>query len=178
MKAVKPKKCRNCGKLFTPHYNPLQYLCEIACALEYNRNKAVEEKVKTFKKNLEGRSYNMKILQATFNTFIRLRDKGKPCVCCNKPLGEKYHAGHFFSTGAFPGLRIDEDNCHGQREDCNLHKHGNAVEYAINLPIRIGQERYQALLERRTIVLKLTVPEIQEKITLYRAKIKQLKTNL
>lgn len=171
---VKPKNCRECGKSFLP-YNPLQVVCEWACAIEYNRKKAINDKVEKFKQNLKGHGYYTQTLQAVFNTFIRLRDKGRPCICCDKPLSDKYHAGHFFSTGAFPGLRFDEDNCHGQREDCNLHKHGNSAEYALNLPKRIGEERFLALYDRRKNLSKLSIPDIQDKITHYKEKIEQLK---
>ena len=190
MKLPKQKKCKNCQKMFTP-YTSLTKVCSVQCALQYNidhpkevktfiqlqEEKGIKAEIKKFKANLKNHAYWIKLLQATFNTYIRERDKNKPCICCNKPLGKVYHAGHFFTVGAFPGLRVDEDNCFAQREDCNLHKHGNTGEYAINLPKRIGQEKFEALYNRRKQVLKLSIPEIQELIKHYKNKTKELKLN-
>lgn len=180
-KPVKEKKCRVCKKPFRP-YQPLQVVCELACAIEYSKIQSkkkedgeIKKKIAGFKDSLRTRTYWLNLLQKTFNEFIRLRDKGKDCICCPKPLGTKYHAGHFWSVGAYPGLRFDEDNCFGQREECNLHLHGNHGEYALNLPKRIGQERFDQLNERRNQELKLTLPEIKEKINHYKIRIKHLK---
>lgn len=185
----KQKRCKanGCGKLFTP-YTSLTKCCSITCALQYNQDnpkelktfiqiqqeKELKTKVKSMKEGLKNHSYWIKALQIVFNSYIRERDKDKPCICCLSPLTNIYHAGHFFSVGAFPALRFDKDNCHAQREDCNLHKHGNSGEYAINLPKRIGQERFEALYNRRKNVSKLSIPEIKDKIIEYKLKIKTL----
>lgn len=175
IRKLKPKKCRNCGVEFKP-YNPLQVVCEIACALEYNRKQKVEAKVKQFKDNLKDHAFRIKTLQIVFNSYIRERDKDQPCICCGKPLGKVFHAGHLWSVGAYPGVRFNEDNCHGQRTECNLYRHGNAAEYAIRLPQRIGQERFNELFRIKEKSVKLSIPEIQEKITYYTQKIKNLKS--
>ena len=113
----------------------------------------------------------MRELQRTFNKYIRLRDKGKPCISCGRPLREKYDAGHCFSVGAYPNLRFNEDNVHGQCVSCNQHKHGNVTEYTINLPKRIGYERYGALLDKRKEPQNYSVWDVQEMINVYKEKI-------
>jgi hypothetical protein len=50
-----------------------------------------------------------------------------------------------------------------------------AIEYAIRLPKRIGQERFEALLEAKKIPLKLSIEEIKDKIKEYKNKINELK---
>lgn len=107
-------------------------------------------------------------LQKVFNQYIRVRDKGKPCISCDTPLIGKYDAGHYMSVGAYANLRFNEDNVHGQCVHCNQHKHGNQVEYGIRLPLRIGMERYNDLLLSRNSNSKLSVEEIKEKITHYK----------
>ena len=90
-------------------------------------------------------------------------------------LKERFDAGHFFSVGAYPNIRFNEDNIHGQCVFCNQHQHGATNEYAIRLPYRIGQERYDKLLISRNESNKLTTEEIKEKIKYYKDKTKTLK---
>jgi hypothetical protein len=113
-------------------------------------------------------------LQKVFNTYIRTRDKSKPCISCGQMLIRKYDAGHYFAVGSYPNLRFNEDNVHGQCVACNQHKHGNVSEYAIKLPDRIGQEQYDKLLEDRNNPLHLSTEEIKELIQKYKQKIKEL----
>lgn len=172
----KPKKCRNekCAKMFNP-YVPLQIVCSPACALEYNSKKQVDKRVKEMKKALVTHQSSLQLLQTLFNTAIRLRDKNKPCVSCGGKLGEKYDAGHFFSCGAYPNLRFNEDNVHAQCVRCNQHLHGNIAEYSKGLVMRIGQERVDKLYEARKTSKKLSIPEIAELIMHYKLIIKQSK---
>ena len=48
-------------------------------------------------------------------------------------------------------------------------------EYFIQLPNRIGLDRFNVLLEQRKSVLKLSEVEIKELINVYKKKIKELK---
>lgn len=77
-----------------------------------------------------------------FNAFIRNRDKDKGCISCGKPVTQ---AGHFYSAGKFNILRFDEDNCHGQCQQCNFYKEGNLKVYRENLIVRIGERRVKLL---------------------------------
>lgn len=163
----KPKKCRQCGNQFNP-YTPLQIVCSINCSLEYVSEREVNKRVKTMKKELLTHSDYLGLLQVVFNKFIRLRDKDKGCVTCGKPFRDKYDAGHFMSVGAYPNLRFNEDNVHGQCVHCNQHLHSNNAEYFIRLPERIGLDRFNKLLEQRNEPLKLTIPEIKTLIEKYK----------
>jgi hypothetical protein len=76
-----------------------------------------------------------------FNSFIRARDAGKPCICCGKPLGTEpntFDAGHYRSAGSAPHMRFVEDNVHGQSKHCNNYLGGNHVAYRQGLIQRIG----------------------------------------
>jgi hypothetical protein len=126
------------------------------------------------KEELMTHSAWLKKLQVTFNRYIRLRDKDKGCICCGKPLKGKFDAGHFYSVGAHPELRFNEDNVHGQTVHCNRDKHGNLLEYAERLPRRIGEKRYNALKEAKGSTFKPSIPEIKEMIELYKTKIKEI----
>lgn len=177
IKEVKLLKCRSCKKDFEPLYRNgiiVSRLC-LSCITAKAKHKVhrdnAKEKVKA-KERLKTHSEWLNDLQKVFNKYIRLRDIGKPCISCNNPLIGKYDAGHYFSVGAYPNLRFNEDNVHGQCVACNQHKHGNGNEYSLMLPIRIGQERFDNLLKSRNEPLKLTTEEIKEKIAYYKSKIK------
>lgn len=131
--------------------------------------KVEKEKLKTHKDYL-------KDFEKVFNEYIRKRDKGQPCISCQKPYGEfTESAGHYFPAGSNGSIRFDEDNVHLQCWFfCNKNRHGNQVEYLPNLIKKIGQQRFDELSERRNEPLKLSMPEIKEKIKHYKLKIKEL----
>jgi hypothetical protein len=178
MLKVYQRKCLVCKDKFTPKNNT-QICCSGSCALEYikkQRSKEWREQKKVIKQSLETKSEVLKAAQIVFNTYIRLRDKDKNCVSCDKKLvGNDVNASHFFSVGAYPNLRFNEDNVHNSCISCNQHKHGNQKEYDLRLPNRIGVERYNKLLEDRNKPLKISLDEVKELIYIYKQKIKELK---
>jgi protein-arginine kinase activator protein McsA len=90
------------------------------------------------------------MLNATKNkvhAFIRNRDKGLNCISCNAPYSDDFQAGHFYPAGCFETLKFHFDNIHGQCVQCNLYHSGNFENYSLNLPKRIGVERYQSLVQ-------------------------------
>lgn len=130
------------------------------------KNKALKDKIKTY-------SEWQKDLQKLVNKFVSLRDKGKPCISCDKPdTGVKRDAGHFWSQGGNPSVRFDLDNIHGQCVHCNRDKHGNLLEYRPRLIERIGRERFDELEQRRNTPLKLQLSEIKDQIELFKQMIK------
>ena len=82
-------------------------------------------------------------LQMIFNSYIRERDKDKPCISCGqyKPL----QAGHFYTVKQYDGLRFNEDNCWGECSYCNLFDGMHLLKYSENLKKRIGEERFNNL---------------------------------
>lgn len=179
-------KCKNCKTKFEPKYF-LQKFCLSTdeCRTDAT-NFAIEQKEKNFKKDrvkdtkerkeaLMSYSEWLNLFQVTFNTYIRMRDKGKPCVSCGCAV-DNGHASHMFSVGGNPNVRFNEDNVHLSCVECNLHLHGNLVEYTLRLPERIGKERFEKLvIDSKQTVLKLSIPEIKEKIKFYKEKIRLLK---
>lgn len=173
---IKLIRCKKCRQMFEPiRRNSIivTRLC-ISCFVENERTKRRKKQKSEIKEGLKTHSDWLNELQKIFNKYIRLRDKNKPCISCNKPLIGKYDAGHYFSVGSYPNLRFNENNVHGQCVSCNQHKHANIVEYSLQLPKRIGQEQFEALVSMKGIPLKLTTAEIKEKIIEYKQKIKDL----
>jgi hypothetical protein len=177
MHKIYQRKCLVCKDKFTPQNNT-QIVCGPACAVEYmkkQRTKEWQKEKKEIKQSLETKKDVLKAAQIVFNTYIRLRDKDKPCVSCGKKLVGKYDAGHFFSVGAYPNLRFNENNVHGQCVECNQHKHGNVKEYDLRLQNILSNKEYNELLESRHKPLKLSFDEVKELIAIYKQKIKELK---
>ena len=177
MQKVYQRKCLVCKDKFTPQNNT-QIVCNPACAVEYmkrQRSKEWKQQKKEIKQNLETKSEVLKALQIVFNTYIRLRDKDKNCISCDKKLVGKYDAGHFFSVGAYPNLRFNENNVHGQCVHCNRDKHGNQKEYDLRLKKILSNKEYLELLESRNKPLKLSLDDVKELIVIYKQKIKELK---
>lgn len=90
-------------------------------------------------------------VQHNVNKYIRKRDEGKPCISCGNNKGSE--AGHYIAVGQCDALRFDLDNIHLQCHSCNYHKHGNQMQYRLNLVNRIGAERVEAL-ERKFLQFK------------------------
>lgn len=172
----KTKKCRHCKNEFVP-LNTLAVVCSFNCAVERSAKQKEEKQQKQkqqTKKELMTKSDWIKLCQQVFNKYIRLRDKDKGCISCDTILTGKYDAGHYFSCGAYPNLRFEELNTHGQCVRCNQHLHGNIAEYTIRLPKRIEDYNFEYLIDMRLIHKNYSIPELQELIKLYKQKIKYL----
>lgn len=85
---------------------------------------------------------NIKII---VHAHVRKRDENKPCISCGTSWNKDFQAGHYYSAGSFETLKYNLDNIHGQCVQCNLFKEGNFDNYTLNLPERIGIERFEAV---------------------------------
>jgi hypothetical protein len=131
--------------------------------------------MKTTKKKVQSLPALMKKAQAAFNTFIRERDKGKPCVSCGS--FNTAHASHFYAAGSYTGLRFTEDNCHASCVSCNTYKHGNVHEYRRGIVERIGKQNLD-LLDAASVKArfkKYSRFELEWIIEEYKNRVKQLK---
>jgi len=135
----------------------LHAFCCFEHLIEYSKTEAArrvaaKSKRKAFKeakKKLRTRSDALKDAQRAFNTYIRERDKGRPCISCGAiqggtVYGGAFDAGHYKSVGSSP-LRFHLWNCHLQCVKCNRHLSGNIVEYRKGLINRIGIEKVEWL---------------------------------
>jgi hypothetical protein len=68
----------------------------------------------------------------------------------------------FYPVGSYKNLRFNEHNVHKQCVHCNQHKHGNLIEYALNLPHRIGLCNFKKLNENRLTERHYSIPELIE----------------
>lgn len=121
--------------------------------------------------------------KALFQKLIRIRDFGKNCVCCGEYLGDSrgaFDAGHYLKAELYSGLIFHPDNVNGQRKFCNQHLNGNEAEYSINLPKRIGQERFEWLINNRFRLkdYKYHRTELNEIKAFYTLELKQVEKGL
>lgn len=171
------KTCKVCKVKFEPT-KPLQLVCGFSCALDYSfvqKQKAVKKEAKERKEKLKSRSDYLKDAQTAFNAWVRARDAKEPCISCQRHHDGQYHAGHYRTVGACPELRFEPENVHKQCSPCNLHKHGNIVEYRLNLVKKIGLERLE-WLEGIHAAKKYTIDDLKAITKEYREKLKQLQT--
>ena len=176
IRELKNKTCKVCKVVFKPS-NSLQSVCGPLCASTYAREQRLKSQAKENKIKLgliKHKSVLLSELQVIFNKYIRLRDNNQPCISCSRLLVDKFDAGHCFAVGSYPNLRFNEDNVHGQCVFCNRHNHGNHAEYLINLPSRIGEEKFKNLLDNRKNSLHLSKEEVEELKVTYKLKIKSL----
>jgi len=171
-------RCKNCKEKFEPIRFLHKYCLKDECI------KAFVEEVKTASwKNTKKKWTNelkttsdwLKEAQKVFNSYIRARDKGKPCISCEGKLGSKFDAGHYFSSGGHKAVTFDEDNVHGQCVACNQFKHGNLLNYQIGIEKRIGADKLIELHEKARQTRKYTPDELQYIIFTYKQKTKELK---
>lgn len=100
-----------------------------------------------------------KRVQSKVNEYVRLRDKGLPCISCGK-IPRTPTAGHLWSQGEHGILRYELDNINSQCVACNLFKHGNLLEYKIGLIKKIGPDRVAYLDDHRHDLKKWTRQEL------------------
>jgi len=177
-------KCKICRAEFQKR-SMTHKCCSPECAEIFGREQTKKQAAKKEREETKARKEKLKTLhdwiadaQTVFNKFIRLRDRGLPCICCGRygdvgAIGGGYDSGHYRSRGSAGHLRFHEDNAHAQLKQCNRYGAGRAVDYRIGLIKRIGLERVEAL-EADNKPHKWTVDELKEIIRVYRAKCKEL----
>jgi hypothetical protein len=183
---TKTLKCCGCKERFdreTMLNLPAGNFCTIDCAMAYSRAKSHKDKVKKSNKDHAQRKRtfyegDIKTRKAAAklacHKYIRERDRGKPCICCGRPLGPKFDAGHYYESGNNPRIRYDEDNIHGQNVYCNQYQGGNSDDYEGRLRIKIGDARVDRLKSMKGGVMKRSAQDYKEIEDYYNNKLKEL----
>jgi hypothetical protein len=157
-------KCKHHKEKFVPKY-PFQKFClsDEQCIKAFNEWVKEEKEKKKAKANKDFETAEIKdkeekkLKASLINTktqvhaYVRNRDKGKPCISCGTNWNQDFQCGHHYKSETFLTLRFNLDNLHGQCRRCNLHLEGAFDNYALNLPNRIGIERYNKLVELASI---------------------------
>jgi len=142
---------------------------------EKQKAKQWQKEKKEIKEKLMTKSDYLNIAQKVFNTYIRLRDKDKPCVSCGA-IKYTSSCGHYYSSGKHKNVTFNELNCHAQCWFyCNSSLSGNLIEYRKGLIERIGLEKLEYLDSIAKIEKKYDIEELKEITKEYKEKIKKLK---
>lgn len=184
-KPPKQKTCKICKDKFVP-IQAMQPTCADYFCIRANKVKEIakdSKPKKTKEARLELREYKkthkptlLQLAQTLVNTYIRTRDEGLNCVSCNHNFnnGRIKNAGHYVRVSKSSFLRFHEDNINLQCSYCNNELNGNEGAYKSPLIAKIGIDRVKYLEENRTTLKTWTVEELQEIITKYRKKIKEM----
>ena len=158
----------------------MQKVCSITCGFKDAENKkkkayrveTARMKKKFYENDIKTRAKSAK---EACHAYIRARDRGLPCICCNRSTATgKINAGHFLESGNYSSIRFHEDNIHSQLEYCNSYKHGNSDDYEGNLRKKIGDKRVDWLLSQKNVTVKRTAQDYKEIEVYFKEKIKLL----
>jgi hypothetical protein len=180
-------RCKNCKNKFEPkQFNQKNCFENVDCinAEIYLKKKAQQKAWNKEKKERKERlktreDYFQETLKA-FNSYIRARDKGMPCISCDKPAGTyKLTSGHFYPQGTYRNIALDERNAHGQCwYNCNKNKSGNLHEYRPRLIKKIGLKTVEQLdFDAQNLVSKYSIPELKALKIKFNEKAKILNKN-
>ncbi len=210
------RRCKKCGEFsqaesgvkapagfFCCHDHAIQFAMEksakqrerqAAKARRESETKAKEARKADRQRKMDVKpiGYWMKRAQAAFNSYIRARDIGLPCVSCGASpdaveaaqgwkVGGAWDCGHFLSVGSHPELRFEPLNAARQCKSCNGGA-GNytkknwqtAVDYRAELVKRIGADKVE-WLEGPHNPKRYRKEDYQEIEALYKRKLKELK---
>lgn len=185
---MKMKKCKNCKTPFEPRFSSLEKFCwnqdcKLIEAMEklskIKKKQKLDDNIKwkEKKESLKTLQDYLQEYQTLVNTFVRLRDRNKKCISCNKTLKAKFDAGHFFSVGSYPSIRFDLTNIFGQCVHCNQHLRGNVHEYRKNITKRISQEELEELEFKSQRTANFMKHEIIEMMEEMKKQIKEIRLN-
>ena len=92
--------------------------------------------------------------QMAVNRYIRLRDRDKGCISCDRPAtwDGQWHASHFRSVGAASAVRFNLWNIHKACSVCNHHLSGNIAGYMPRLVEKIGPQKVEWLQQQNHVV--------------------------
>lgn len=105
------------------------------------------QKFEQEEKERKSLSYLLVNVRTACHTYIKIRDKGKPCISCNTSWRPDFQAGHFYKAETFSSLKFFEKNIHGQCPKCNLFEDGNESGYRVGLIKRYGKDYVEELDE-------------------------------
>ena len=170
-------RCKNCKEIFEPKHFNQKYCFNTECVsvwVEKSKKDNWKKLKKKMNAELETTQDLMKKCQSVFNRWVRLRDAGLPCITCEKPLGDKYDASHYFSSGGHKSVTFDPDNVHSSCVYCNRYLHGNLIKYQENIVKKIGAERLFELHKKAHETRKYSKDELRDLIEFYKELIKKL----
>ena len=170
-------RCKNCKEKFEQVRFNQKFCLEPECVRVWVESEKAKQWKKTKQKaklDLMTLSDHLKLAQQVFNKWINLRDKGLPCISCDKPITGRVNASHFWNANNHYNVRFNEDNVHSSCITCNQFLSGNLLEYRTRLISKIGEQRFNILETESKETRKFTIDELKEIIAIYKKKIKEI----
>jgi len=187
-KRVSKRKCPRC-KTFNPPGSfitgpgGLQAFCNIDCMSKHaysKRSKGYEKQRKENKKKLAERKESLKTnsdwareAQTAVNLYVRIRDRGRLCISCDKPDVGKRDASHYRSVGACKQLRFNTFNIWASCHKCNTQLSGNLLEYRIRLVPKLGAARVD-WLESQNEIARYSIDYLKRVKSIFNRRAKHL----
>jgi hypothetical protein len=131
---------------------------------------------KAYKENKEkkGIAGALLVTKTLVHAYVRKRDENKPCISCGCQWNSDFQAGHYYPAGSFETLRFNLDNIHSQCVKDNLYNNGAFENYTLNLPKRIGSDRFDNLVKLAEVDKQFSKVWDLEKLKEIRDNIKKL----
>jgi len=178
------KRCKYCKEYGYYHIKiNAGSFCNFDHATKWGLEQSVKDKEKIANKKFTAKKKDFqnsdikirkKAAKTACHLYIRTRDKDLGCICCGRPLGKNYDAGHWLESGNNPKIRFDEDNIHAQSVYCNQYKGGDSGDYEGNLRKKIGGSKVEWLKSQKGGTMKRTAEDYKEIELYYKQKLKEL----
>lgn len=174
MKVPKRRNCKVCGQSFKPvkimdwaccEDHQVEYAISIITKNREKQRKSAEALRRSERgrerKEIKQRKFAVSTpqkqaseAQAAFNSYIRARDFGNPCISCGCEMdwhnngsltGGAVDAGHYRTVKAAKHLRFNTFNNNAQCVACNRFRSGAQTDYRIGLIEKYGIEKVEEL---------------------------------
>lgn len=174
LKAPKRRSCKICGLSFKPvkitdwgccEDHQIEYAVSIIKKNREKQRKSAEALRRSERgrdrKEIKQRKFSVSTpqkqaseAQAAFNSYIRARDFGKPCISCGCEMdwhnngsltGGAVDAGHYRTVKAAKQLRFNVFNVSAQCVGCNRYRSGAQADYRVGLIDKYGIEKVESL---------------------------------
>ena len=189
------RKCLFCKEFGYDHIRIHgRSFCNTSHAVEWSQAKIEKNREKAYKKLVKDDNKAAAVRKREFyandvktrkaaaklacHLYIRTRDKNEGCICCGRPLGKNYDAGHWQESNNNSLLRYHEDNIHAQAVYCNQYKGGDSDDYEGRLRLKIGNDKVNWLKANKGGTIKRTALDYKEIELYYKQKIKALEAVL
>lgn len=121
-----------------------------------------------------------KELWSAFGLYIKVKHSvdGVWCNCytCGKPIkigDNNCHAGHYISRRHLITC-FNENNVRPQCSGCNIFKHGDPVQFRLNLVKEIGEEKVKEMENAKNQLIKLDRSWYETQIEYYKKRTTEL----
>ena len=87
---------------------------------------------------------------------------------------KELQSGHYVAKSKGLSIYFDEQNNNPQCASCNIWRNGNLDQYALYMIKKYGEGILEVLDLKRRMAIKITAAEYEEKIEVYKAKLREL----